>query len=280
MAKSSKIRLVGTHLLIASFAFVMIYPLLWIVASSFKPSAEIFSSPGLIPSQIIWDSYAKGWAGIGQQSFGIFFINTFKLVIPTVLFTVASSTLVAYGFARMDFPLRKLMFSLMLSTLMLPGTILIIPRYLLFKSLDWLNTYLPFYIPALLAGNSFFIFMLVQFLRGIPRELDESAVVDGCNSFMILYQILLPLCKPALLTVALMQFIWVWNDFFNPLIYINSVSKYPLALGLRISIDVGAIVNWNQVLAMAVVAIIPPITLFVFTQKYFVEGIATTGLKG
>ena len=269
-----------THSYIVLFAIVMVYPLLWIIASSFKPSSEIFSSPSLIPSQFVWDSYAKGWMGFGQQGFGLFVNNTFILVIPTVIFTLVSSALVAYGFARLDFPLRKFFFALMLSTLMLPGTIVIMPRYLLFKNLNWLNTYLPFYIPALLAGNSFFIFMLVQFLRGIPRELDESAFVDGCNSFLILYKILLPLCKPALFTVALMQFIWLWNDFFNPLIYINSVSKYPLALGLRISIDVGAIVNWNQVLAMAVVAIIPPVILFVFTQKYFVEGIATSGLKG
>lgn len=268
------------HLLILFFALIMVYPLLWIIASSLKPSAEIFSSPGLFPSRLVWDSYVKGWVGFGQHSYSLYFLNTFKLVIPTVFFTLLSSTMVAYGFARLDFPLRKLMFALMLSTLMLPTTVIIIPRYLLFKNLGWLNSYLPFYIPALFAGQSFFIFMLVQFFRGIPRELDESAFVDGCNSFVIFYKILLPLCKPAVLTAGLMQFIWVWNDFFNPLIYINSVSKYTLALGLRISIDVGAMVNWNQVLAMAVVTIIPPVLLFAFTQKYFVEGIITTGIKG
>lgn len=280
MVDRKLIRTIATHIYVVFFGIVMVYPLLWLVASSLKPSSEVFSSPSLIPSKIIWDSYIKGWMGTGQDGFGLFFINTFLLVIPTVLFTLISSTLVAYGFARIDFPLRKLLFALMLSTLMLPSAVLIIPRYLLFKNLGWLNTYLPFWIPALLAGNSFFIFMLVQFFRGIPRELDESAYVDGCNSFIIFYKILLPLCKPALFTVALMQFIWTWNDFFNPLIYINSVSKYPLALGLRISIDVGAIVNWNQVMAMAVVAMLPPVALFAFTQKYFVEGITTTGLKG
>jgi oligogalacturonide transport system permease protein len=279
MSKQGKIHFV-THFFIIIVAFVMIYPLLWMVASSLKPNAEIFSSLSLIPSRVVWDSYVKGWVGFGQQNFGMFYMNTFKLVIPTVFFTLISSVLVAYGFARMDFPFRKFLFALMLSTLMLPSTIVIIPRYLLFKNLGWLNTYLPFYVPAILAGQSFFIFMLVQFLRGIPKELDESAFVDGCNSFYILFKILLPLCKPALFTVALMQFVWIWNDFFNLLIYISSVSKYPLALGLRIAIDAGAAVNWNQILAMSVVTIIPPVILFAFMQKYFVDGIATTGIKG
>ena len=270
----------GTYLFISVLAFVMIYPLLWMVASSLKPTADIFSSLSLIPSSLHWESYVQGWMGFGNQNFSLFFYNTFKLIVPTVCLTLVSSAVVAYGFARLDFPFRKILFALMISTLMLPTTVLVVPRYILFKNLGWLDSYLPFFVPALFAGQSFFIFMLVQFIRGIPKELDESAVIDGCNTFQIMTRILMPLCKPALFSVALFEFIWRWNDFFNQLIYISSVSKYPLALGLRITIDVGSTVNWNQVLAMSVVTMLPPVIIFALAQKYFVEGIATTGLKG
>ncbi len=273
-------RYFGTYLFISVLAFVMIYPLLWMVASSLKPTADIFSSLSLIPSSLHWESYVQGWMGFGNQNFSLFFYNTFKLIVPTVCLTLVSSAVVAYGFARLDFPFRKILFALMISTLMLPTTVLVVPRYILFKNLGWLDSYLPFFVPALFAGQSFFIFMLVQFIRGIPKELDESAVIDGCNTFQIMTRILMPLCKPALFSVALFEFIWRWNDFFNQLIYISSVSKYPLALGLRITIDVGSTVNWNQVLAMSVVTMLPPVIIFALAQKYFVEGIATTGLKG
>lgn len=270
-----------TYILLIVIAIVMVYPLIWLFFGSFKTNDELFSSIGLFPKSFSLDSYLKGWQGIGKNNYTVFFLNTFKMVIPTVLFTVASSTLVAYGFSRFEFPIKKLLFSLMISTLMLPQTVIIIPRYILFSKFGWLNSYLPFIVPAILACNPFFIFMMVQFLRGIPRELDESAVIDGCNPFSILIRILLPLAKPAIFSAGLFQFIWTWNDFFNSLIFINSVGKYTLSLALRIAIDsTGAIVNWNEVLAMSVVAIIPPVLIFFFGQRYFVEGIATTGLKG
>jgi oligogalacturonide transport system permease protein len=269
-----------TYLLITLLGYLMIYPLLWIISGSFKANAEIFSSFSLIPSRINFDAYLSGWVGIGQQTYSRFFSNTFAMVLPSVFFTLLSSFLVAYGFARFRFPFKKMLFGLMLATLMLPKTVIIIPRYILFKNFGWLDSYLPFYIPALLATQSFFIFMLVQFLRGIPRELDESALLDGCNSWQILFRILLPLSKPALFSAAIFDFIWSWNDFFNPLIYISSVSKYPLSLGLRMDLDVAAAVRWDKIMAMSVVTMVPPILIFFFAQKYFVEGIATTGLKG
>jgi len=202
------------------------------------------------------------------------------LVVPTVIASIVSSVSVAYGFARFKFPFKKVLFALVIATLMLPNAIIIIPKYILFKNFGWLNTYLTFWIPALFATYSFFIFMLVQFLRGIPRELDESAIIDGCNSFTILIRILIPLAKPALFSVGIFQFIWRWNDFFNVLVYINSVSKFPLALALRMSIDITDVVAWNRLMAMSVLTMVPPILIFFFAQKYFVEGIATTGLKG
>ncbi|TCL70024.1 oligogalacturonide ABC transporter membrane protein [Hydrogenispora ethanolica] len=269
-----------TYILISLLGLLMIYPLLWLVSGSFKSNAEIFNSFQLIPSRINFDAYIRGWVGLGQQTYSNFFINTIKMVVPSVFFCLLSSFLTAYGFSRFRFPFKKPLFALMIATLMLPKTVIIIPRYMIFKNLGWLDTFLPFYAPELLATQSFFIFMLVQFMRGLPRELDESAEIDGCNSFQILYRILLPLAKPALFSAAIFDFIWAWNDFFNPLIYISSVAKYPLALGLRIDLDVGAAVSWDKVMAMSVVTMLPPILIFFFAQKYFVEGIATTGLKG
>jgi oligogalacturonide transport system permease protein len=260
--------------------FIMVYPLIWLFFSSFKPNDEIFGLIKLLPTHVIWDSYLNGWKGSGQFSFGVFFFNSFKLVVPTVVFTILSSVFVAYGFARFNFPFKKSLFLLMISTLMLPNAVLIIPRYIQFKGLGWLNTYNTFTVPALLACYPFFIYMLVQFFRGVPRELDESAKIDGCNSFTILLRILLPLSGPALISAALFQFIWTWNDFFNSLIYINSVKKFTVTLGLRMSLDNAATANWNEILAMSMVAMLPCVLLFFFSQKYFVEGIATTGLKG
>ena len=258
----------------------MIYPFIWMFFSSFKSNAEIFGSVKLLPSSYSFDAYVKGWVGTGKYTFGLFFKNTLAMVLPTVLFTVLSCSIVAYGFARFRFPGKKFFFALMISTLMLPNAVIIIPRYLMFNKIGWLNSYLPFIIPALFACYPFFIFMLIQFLRGIPRELDEAATIDGCGSIGIFARILFPLMKPALFSAGLFQLMWTWNDFFNPLIYINSVSKYPLSLGMRISLDAASQVNWNQVMAMALVTIMPLIIVFFFAQKYFVEGIATSGIKG
>lgn len=261
-------------------ALIMIYPLVWLFFASFKPNNEIFGSLQLLPKQFVWNSYTNGWKGSGQFTFGVFLLNTIKMVVPVVAFTVISSTIVAYGFARFQFALKNVFFAIMISTLMLPNAVIIIPRFILFKEFGWLNSYLPFTMPALFACYPFFIFMMVQFFRGLPRELDESATIDGCNSFGILTKILMPLCKPAIFSSAIFQFIWTWNDFFNSLIYINSVKKFTLALGLRMSLDVSSAAKWNEVMAMSMVAIIPCVIIFFFSQKYFVEGIATTGLKG
>lgn len=267
--------------LLTAFALVMTYPIIWMFFGSFKSNTEMFGSLALFPKTFVLDSYAKGWTGTGQYTYGTFFANTFLMVLPTVLFTVLTSAVVAYGFARFRFPLKQALFALMISTLMLPQAVIIIPRYLIFRDLGWLDSYWPFIVPAALGCYPFFIFMLVQFLRGLPRELDESAVVDGCNPFTILTRILLPLCKPALFSAAIFQFIWTWNDFFNSLIFINSVKKYTLSLALRMTIDsTGGTVAWNQIMAMSIVAILPPMLIFFYFQRYFVEGIATTGIKG
>lgn len=202
------------------------------------------------------------------------------MVVPTVALTVFSCSFVAFGFARFRFPFKKLCFALMISTLMLPNSVIIIPRYLIFNKLGLLNTYWPFYLPAAFACFPFFIFMIIQFLRGVPRELDEAAYIDGCSSMRLYFKILLPLIKPALFSAGLFQFMWTWNDFFNTLIYISSVKKFPVSLGLRASLDTASQVQWDKVMSMSLISILPLIVLFFFAQKYFVEGISTTGLKG
>jgi len=279
MKKKTK-KTIWAYVILIVFGFIMVYPLIWMFFATFKDNKELFGSTALLPSSYSFDAYIKGWKGSGQSTFTTFFVNSFKMAIPTVFLTIASCSLVAYGFARFKFVGKKIFFGLMISTLMLPNAAIIIPRYLLFRNLGWLNTFMPFWMPALLGAYPFFIFMLIQFLRGIPKDLDESAKIDGANSFVIFRSILLPLMKPALFSVGLMQFMWVWNDFYNPLIYINSVKNYPLALGVRMVLDTSGTVYWNQVLAMALVAILPMIILFFFAQRYFIEGIATTGMKG
>lgn len=273
-------RLWITYLLLSLLGILMIYPLLWMISASFKTNKEIFSSLSLFPKEILWNGYSQGWRGSGQYSFATYFSNTFMMVIPTVFLTLVSSLPVAYGFARFQFRGKKIMFSLVIASLMLPAEVIIIPRYMLFNKLKWLNTYLPFIIPAAFATYSFFIFMLVQFIRGIPRELDEAARIDGCGAGGTLINIIMPLCKPALVSCVIFQSVWRWNDFLNPLIYISSVRKYPLSLALRMALDVTDTVNWNQTMAMSVLAMVPPILLFFLCQKYFVEGVANTGLKG
>jgi oligogalacturonide transport system permease protein len=279
MKRNNILRKIIGYALLLILGYIMIYPLFWMFGASFKTNAEIFGSINIIPKEPVFDAFANGWKGSGQYSFGTFLLNTFYLVVPVVFFTVVSSLLVGYGFARFRFPLKGLLFKLMLSTLMLPATVIVIPRYILFKNIGTLDSYWPFIIPAILGSFPFFNFMMVQFFRGIPTELDESAKIDGCNSLTTLTRILVPLCKPAIFSVVVFQFVWTWNDFFNALIYISSVSKYPVALGLRMGIDISANIGWNQILAMSTVSILPPVLLFFLAQNYFVEGISTTGIK-
>jgi len=275
-----KIGMFFQYLIIAIIGIVLLYPIIWMFFATFKTNEEIFGSIKLLPGQFSLRYYFDGWKGRGNMSYTDFFINSFLLVIPTVLFTVASCSLVAYGFARFRFPGKKILFSLLIATLMLPNAVIIIPRYTLFNKFGWINSYLPFYVPAMLACYPFFVFMLVQFMRGLPKELDQSAYIDGCGTLTTFVRILLPLMKPAMFSAGLFQFLWTYNDYFNSLIFINSVSKYPISLALKLSLDSESIVVWGKMMAMAFVAVLPVMLLFFFAQKYFVEGIATTGIKG
>ena len=281
MRRASKVLgRVLTYGFLTALLVVMIYPLLWILASSFRTNEEIFQSISLIPKQIVTDSYLLGWKGTGNYTYTTYFLNSFKLVLPTVLGTVLSSTLVAYAFARFQFRFKRFLFMLVISSLLLPNEVLVVPRYLLFNKLGWVDSYLPFIVPAFFATYPFFIFMLVQFFRSLPTEMEDAAVIDGCNSFGILVRIILSLSTAALLSVTVFQFVWRWNDFLNNLIYINSVRKYTVSLALRMSMDVAETIQWNRLMALSLLSMLPPVLLYIFVQKQFVEGIATTGIKG
>ena len=267
--------------ILTAVALVMIYPILWLVGATFKTNNEIFTTVSFIPKRIDFTPYIEGWKTRTQFTFTTFFLNTFQYVIPKILFCLISSTLVAYGFARFQFPFKKFFFSLLMATMFLPAVVTRIPLYLLWKNLGLLDTYVPLIAPTIFANEPFFVFMLIQFLRSIPTYLDEAATVDGCNSFEILIRILLPALKPAIVSCTIFQFIWSFNDFLGPLIYVTSLSKYPVALALKMSIDQSSgIVEWNQILAMSFLALLPALILFFAAQKYFVEGITSTGAKG
>lgn len=281
-AKSRRRGNIIRHVFMMLFSLIMIYPVVWWIGASLKSNSEL-SSPGIFPTVPVWQNFVEGWRSVPGYSFTHFYLNTFKLELAVLIVTLISCTLVAFGFARLDFPLKKMWFALLMVTLMLPGQVLIIPQYAMFHQFGWVNTYLPFIVPHALAGGAggtFFVFLLIQFIRGVPRELDESAKMDGCSWFGIYWRIILPLTKPAIVTVAIFCFLWNWDDFLGHLLYINSVDKYTVGLALRMINDSQAGQEWGQLLAMSLVSIIPATLVFVAAQKHFVEGIATTGIKG
>lgn len=269
-----------SYIVMIVIGVIMCYPLIWMFFASFKTNEEIFTSISLLPESYSWEGFVEGWEGVGGNTYATFFFNSFLLVIPTVILTVVSSALVAYGFARFEFRGKKLCFVVLLSTLMLPSSILIIPRYSIFRDLNVLDSYIPFYLLSAFACYPFFTYMLMQFMRGLPRDLDEAAYIDGCGSFGTLMKILLPLLKPALFSAGLFQFLWTYNDYFNSLIYISSFKQYTVSLALRMTMDNEATFAWKNIMAMSCVTVLPVMILFFLCQKYFVEGIATSGLKG
>ncbi|MFA9557862.1 carbohydrate ABC transporter permease [Evansella sp. AB-rgal1] len=280
MAKTFSLNKLIIHVFILGFGLVMLYPVIWMVSSSLKPEYLIFSQPGLWPSEITFDNYINGWNIVRNMTFGTFFKNSFIIAIIAVLGNLLTCSMAAYAFARLKFPLKKTLFALMLVTIMLPSHVTLVPQYAIFHNLGWIDTFLPLTVPKLLATDAFFIFLMVQFFRGIPKDLDESATIDGCGPIRIYYKIILPLASPALLTTAIFTFIWTWDDFFSQLLYLNTVSNFTVPLGLRLFLDSQGTSAWGGLLAMSVLSLLPIMILFFFFQRQIVEGIATTGVKG
>lgn len=266
------------HVLLIGFALFSIYPLLWLVSGSFKNEEEVFT-PSLIPSEVDWGNYVQGWTSV-DVSFGRYLLNTLLICGISVIGNVITTSMAAYAFARLNFVGRKPLFVVMLATLMLPIQVIIIPQYLLFSALGMVGTYLPLLIPKFLAVDAFFIFLLVQFIRGLPVELTEAATIDGAGPVRIYFSIILPLIGPALVTVSIFTFIWTWNDFFSQLIYITNPKDYTVSLGLRLFIDATGISSFGPLFAMVTLATIPVTVIFLIFQRRLVQGVATTGLKG
>lgn len=277
----STLRLTSTHLFIIALGLLMIYPIAWMIISSFKPNNMIFSDPGLIPKAVTLENYISGWKGYAGVSFGKFFINSLILCISAVIGNLIACTMAAFAFARLDFAGRKFWFAVMMLTLMLPGHVTIVPRYILFNTFGWVGTFLPIIVPKFMATDAFFVFLLVQFIRSLPKELDEAAIIDGCSEFGVFFRIIVPLAGPALVTVALFTFLWTWDDFFNHLLYLTNPEIYSVSRALRTFVgDAGAVSNWGGALAMSTLSVVPLFVLFFALQKYFVRGISTTGIKG
>jgi multiple sugar transport system permease protein len=266
-----------SHALLIGASILMLYPLLWMLSASFRPESEIFSD-SIIPSAVSVQSYISGWFGL-TRSFDTFFINSFIVSILCVIGNLAACSLTAFAFARLQFWGRRFWFALMLGTLMLPYQVVLIPQYVLFLNLGWVNTFLPLVVPKYLAVDAFFIFLMVQFFRGIPRELDEAAQMDGCSPWRIYWKIMLPLSVPVLTTAAIFTFIFTWDDFFAPLIYLSDIKTYTVQIALRTFVDSTAESNWGGLFAMSILTLVPVFLFFLFFQRLLIEGIATTGMK-
>lgn len=270
-----------THLFIIALGLLMIYPIAWMIVSSFKPNNMIFSDPGLIPKSVTVENYLTGWKGYAGTTFGKFFANSLIMCGVAIVGNLISCTMAAYAFARLKFVGRTFWFAMMMGTLMLPGHVTLVPRYILFNTFGWVGSYLPILVPKFFATDAFFVFLLVQFIRSLPKELEEAAIIDGCSKFGVFIRIIIPLAFPALVTTALFTFLWTWDDFFNHLLYLTRPDTFTVSRALRTFVgDAGAVSNWGGALAMATLSVIPAFILFFSLQKYFVQGIATTGIKG
>jgi multiple sugar transport system permease protein len=262
-------------LIVSSAATVL--PLLWMVSTSLKSGNVIFQiPPQWIPDSLHWENYRRA---ITDIPFFLYLKNTVIITFFRMIAEVFVSALVAYGFARFDFPGKNIWFMILLSTIMLPGEITMIPVFIMFSKLGWINTFKPLIIPAFFGGQAVFVFLLRQFFLTIPRELEEAALIDGATRFQIFYKIFLPLSKPALITIALFSFQGSWNDLLGPLMYLNDSSKFTLQLGLAMFNGMTK-VEWGPLMAASLLVLLPTLILFFSLQKYFVEGISITGIKG
>lgn len=281
MKEKRRIKAVIYHILVFAVGIIMIYPLIWMVMSSFKPTNTIFQTAGsLIPETFTFENYVNGWKGFAKVTFATFFSNSLFISITATIGTVISSAVVAYGFARFKFKGKRLLFSAMLLSMMLPAQVLMIPQYLWYQKLNWVGSYMPLIAPYFFAIQGFFVYLISNFISGIPKDLDEAAKIDGCSYVAIFTRIILPLIKPALVTAGIFSFMWRWDDFLSALLYVNKSAKYPVSLALKLFCDPGSSSDYGAMFAMASLSILPSVLIFIFFQRYLVEGISTSGLKG
>lgn len=271
------------YLILIAVGLFMIYPLLWMIGSTFKSNNEIFSGIHIIPKSPTLDGYRNAFKSYGGDiDLMKSMRNTYLIVIPKVLFTILSSVVTAYGFCRFSFKGQKLLFAVLMSTLFLPQVVLNVPQFLMYTRLGWVDSklYLPLILPTLFATETYFVFLLIQFMRSIPRELDEAAKIDGCNVVQTLVRIIVPMLMPAIVSVALFQFMWSNNDFMGPLLYVNTPARYPATIYVKLSMDADNGFEWNRVLAVSLISIIPSLLVFFLAQRQFVDGISAGSIKG
>lgn len=281
MKAKKRIRDIVYHVIVFGIGILMIYPLIWMFMSSFKETKTIFQTAGsLIPNPFTLDNYINGLKGFAKVPFLVFFKNSLFISVIATIGTVISSAVVAYGFARFEFRGKKILFAAMLLSMMLPAQVLMIPQYLWYQKLGWVGSYLPLIVPYFFAIQGFFVYLMTNFIDGIPKELDEAAKIDGCSYPQIFARVILPLITPALVTGGIFSFMWRWDDFLSALLYINKSIKYPVSLVLKLFCDPGSSSDYGAMFAMASLSILPSVIIFIFFQKYLVEGISTSGLKG
>ncbi len=254
---------------------VVLYPLLWMVGTSLKPTTEIADNLSILPSRWTPANYENGWHALSDLTFGRIFLNSAALSLATVVANTASCAVAAYAFARLRFPMRRFFFAIMIASLLLPSHVLIIPQYVLFRFFGWIDTPLPLLIPKILATEAFFVFLMVQFMRNIPRDLDEAAKVDGCTPYAVFRHVILPLSRPALVTTAIFSFIWTWNDFLTQVVYLNDANHYTVPIALRLFMDSAGQTALGPMFAMSVLSLLPVFLFFVAFQRMLVEGINT-----
>ncbi|MDR0878414.1 MAG: carbohydrate ABC transporter permease [Treponema sp.] len=267
------------HVVVIGIGFAVIYPVLWMVMGSFKNNSQIINDASrLLPESFNLNNYITGWKGFGRITFTTFFRNSIFISVCSTFGVMISSALVAYSFARIRFKMRKILFACMISTMMLPGQVVMIPQYIIFQKLGFVNTYVPLILPAYF-GSAFFIFMMMQFIAGIPKELDDAATIDGCSRYSIFTRIMLPLITPALITTVIISFYQSWDNFMGPLIYLSRPEKYPVALAIKMFADSSSVTDYGAMFAMSTLSLVPVFLIFLFFNRHIMEGISTQGLK-
>ncbi len=268
------------HILIILFGLFMIYPLLWMLTSSFKPGNEIFKGGSFLPQTWTLENYSVGWSGISGYSFGHFLLNSLKIVALAMIGNVLSCSMAAYSFSKVEYRMRNLWFTLMLVSMMLPLHVRLIPQYILYNKLGWVNTYYPMIIPKFLATEGFFVFMMTQYMRALPRDIDEAAIIDGCGHAAHYAMIILPLSVPSIITTCIFTFIWTWNDFFTQMIYLSNIKTFTVSIALRQYTDAMGESYWGAMFSMSIVSLIPLLIMFIAFQRYLIEGVTAGSIKG
>ncbi|MGN0297836.1 MAG: carbohydrate ABC transporter permease [Lachnospiraceae bacterium] len=283
MQQKHLVRTIFSYVVLILVGFFMIYPLLWMVSATFKDNAEVFGNLNLIPKNPTLEGYKSAMDNYGGDiNIWKALLNTYSYVIPKVVFTIISSVITAYGFGRFKFKGRDFLFACLMGTLFLPQVVLNVPQFMVYNELGWVDSpfYLAIIVPTIFATDTYFVFMLVQFLRNVPKELEEAAHIDGCNAVQTLIKVIVPMLMPSIVSCALFQFMWSSNDFMGPLLYVSTPEKYPATLFVKLSMDGDSGFHWNKVLALSLISIIPSLVVFFLAQDQFVDGISAGGVKG